>query len=165
MSSKSLPVDITTFWKISLSPLAGAALPERLPLTLVTGGLTSGAQCTWVEETKDNCSRRWDEGKPGLVLSTALEPLLCSALGWFAASSLAMPHSRQSLASPQPWSSVSKQGLTLLWAFALWVPCAGIPTPLFPTWGTSVHLSGLSSNVTFSGKPSPLLRKDGSFVP
>lgn len=35
--------------------------------------------------------------------------------------------------APQPWSSVPRHVLSLLWALAHRVPCAGIPFPLFST--------------------------------
>lgn len=99
------------------------------------------------------------------VLDTACKTPLHFALGYLTTSSRATPHP---VANIQPLSLGHLSPNMCSHSFVplpMRFPCAGIPFPPLSTWGTPAQPSGPSPNVTSSGKPSLLLRKDESFPP
>ena len=186
MTSKSLLTGLPTFWKPT-PPLSGWCDPPGalathcvtvgtqvwLPLR-AEGSLASTPRATKVPETcgAQRPGVEQGGGKKGggteecwAVLDTACKTPLYFALCYLATSSCATPHP---VANIQPLSLGHLSPNMCSHSFVplpMRFPCAGIPFPLLSTWGTPAHPSGPSSNVTSSGKPSLLLRKDESFPP
>lgn len=165
--------------------MAGAVLPEPLPLAVVTVDSRVWLPLCWgqfgfqllvpakcLRERAVPSARGWnkqkisqhrrDRGLPGIVLNMG-----CKIPSHFA---LCCP-ATLSLATPPPANNIQPFGLGHLsqgmcsLLCVLWFPYAGIPFPHFSTWGTCVHPSGPSPDVTASGKLSLLLRKGESLSP
>lgn len=170
MSSKALPVDITTFWKISLSPRAGAALPELLPLTLVTVGLQAEPSAhgwkEWKTTTVGGGMKEylaWPSVQPSRPFCVSpqavlqLSPVLC------------LIHLQS---SPQPWSPVCKQVPSLLCALLCGFLVQGYLLPSFPLGelrlifqGSAPMSPSLGSLLHFRGRMNHFFLDSHSFCP